>query len=78
MVRRPLRLMFQDEARFGRINDPRRWWAPLGLRPQIGTGIVREYAYVFVAVSPDDGMFDTLVLPEVHVGVAGGGGPASS
>ena len=26
---RQLRLMFQDEARFGRINDPRRCWARL-------------------------------------------------
>ncbi len=26
--RRPFRLMFQDEARFGRITDPRSCWAP--------------------------------------------------
>jgi hypothetical protein len=25
--------MFQDEARFGRINDVRRCWAPKPLRP---------------------------------------------
>jgi len=24
----PLRLMFQDEASFGRISDPRSCWAP--------------------------------------------------
>ena len=29
----PLRRMFQDEARFGRINDVRRCWAPKPLRP---------------------------------------------
>ena len=58
--------MFQDEARFGRINDPRRCWAPPGVRPQVGARIVREYTYVFAAVSPHDGTLDTLVLPEVN------------
>jgi transposase len=58
--------MFQDEARFGRINDPRRCWAPRGLRPQVCTRIVREYTYVFAAASPHDGTLDTLVLPDVN------------
>jgi putative transposase len=62
---RPIRLMFQDEARFGRINDPRRCWAPKGLRPEVGMQIVREYTYAFGAVSPHDGVLDTLVLPVV-------------
>ena len=64
-VGRPVRLMFQDEARFGRINDPRRCWAPRGLRPEVGMQIVREYTYAFGAVSPQDGTLDTLVLPVV-------------
>jgi len=58
--------MFQDEARFGRINDPRRCWAPRGLRPQVCARIGREYPYVFTALSPHDGTLDTLVLPEVN------------
>lgn len=58
--------MFQDEARFGRINDPRRCWAPEGLRPEVSVQIVREYTYVFGAVSPHDGVLDTLVLPDVN------------
>ena len=58
--------MFQDEARFGRINDPRRCWAPRGLRRQVCARIVREYTYVFAAVSPQDGTLDTLALPEVN------------
>jgi transposase len=62
---RHLRLMFQDEARFGRINDPRRCWAPKGVRPQVGLQIVREYTYAFGAVSPHDGILDSLVLPVV-------------
>jgi len=61
----PVRLMFQDEARFGRINDPRRCWAPRGFRPEVGRQIVREYTYAFGAVSPHDGTLDTLVLPVV-------------
>jgi transposase len=62
---RPVRLMFQDEARFGRINDPRRCWAPRGYRPEVGRQIVREYTYAFGAVSPQDGTWDSLVLPVV-------------
>ncbi len=62
---RQLRLMFQDEARFGRINDPRRCWSPKGFRPEVGTQIVREYTYAFGAVSPHDGTLDSLVLPVV-------------
>jgi putative transposase len=62
---RQLRLMFQDEARFGRISDPRRCWAPKGFRPAVGMQIVREYTYAFRAVSPHDGTLDSLVLPVV-------------
>lgn len=55
--------MFEDEARFGRISDPRRCWAPAGIRPEVNTQIVREYEYAFAALSPHDGTLDTLVLP---------------
>jgi putative transposase len=58
--------MFQDEARFGRITDPRRCWAPAGVRPEVSAQIVREYEYAFAAVSPHDGSLDTLVLPAVN------------
>jgi transposase len=57
--------MFQDEARFGRISDPRRCWAPEGIRPNVAAQIVREYTYVYAAVSPHDGVLDSLILPEV-------------
>jgi hypothetical protein len=62
---RQLRLMFQDEARFGRINDPRGCWAPKGFRPEVAMQIIREYTYAFGAVSPHDGTLDSLVLPVV-------------
>jgi transposase len=55
--------MFQEEARFGRISEARRCWAPAGIRPEVNTPVVREYEYAFAAVSPQDGALDTLVLP---------------
>jgi putative transposase len=58
--------MFEDEARFGRINDARRCWAPEGFRPEVPVQMVREYTYVFGAVSPQDGVLDSLILPEVN------------
>ena len=62
-----LRLMFQDEGRFGRISTPRRCWAPRGIRPDVPSQIVREYTYGYVAVSPHDGAMDSLILPQVMV-----------
>ena len=59
----PLRVLFQDEARFGRINDPKRCWAPQRTRPVVGRQIVREYTYAYGAVSPKDGVADFLILP---------------
>lgn len=61
----PVRLLFQDEARFGRISDQRRCWAPLPLRPIIGHQIVRQFVYGLAAVSPLDGELCSLVLPWV-------------
>lgn len=61
-----VRLMFEDEARFGRINDPRRCWAPWGIRPQVGRQIVREYTYTYAVVSPHDGILDSMIIPEVN------------
>jgi len=55
--------MFQDEARFGRISDCRRCWCRRPVRPLVQKMISRQYTYVFGAVSPLDGQFDTLILP---------------
>jgi transposase len=63
--------MFEDEARFGRISDPRRCWAPPGVRPEVSTQFIREYEYAFAAVSPQDGLLDTLVLPTVNTEAMG-------
>jgi len=58
--------MFQDEARFGRISDCRRCWCPRPIRPLVRKMISRQYTYVFGAVSPQDGQFDTLILPQAN------------
>ena len=63
--------MFEDEARFGRISDPRRCWAPAGIRPEVNTQLVREYEYAFAAVCPHDGTLETLVLPSVNAEAMG-------
>ena len=55
--------MSQDEARFGRINDPKRCWSPKRTRPTVGKQIIREYTYAYGAVSPRDGAADFLILP---------------
>lgn len=62
---KPLRIMFQDEARFGRINDPRRCWAPPKCRPVVNAQCVREYTYLYGALSPADGACDFLLLPSM-------------
>lgn len=63
---RRFRLMFQDEARFGRITDPRKAWCQSGIRPGVGAQVVREYTYAYAAVSPLDGELDTLILPDMY------------
>ena len=63
--------MFEDEARFGRISDPRRCWAPPGIRPEVNTQLVREYEYAFAALCPHDGTLETLVLPSVNTEAMG-------
>jgi hypothetical protein len=57
--------MFQDEGRFGLLGTPRRCWAPCGTRPVVGARLERKYIYAFSAVSPHDGVMDSLVLPWV-------------
>ena len=57
--------MFQDEGRFGLLGTPCRCWAPRRLRPVVGARLERKYLYAFSAVSPHDGVMDSLILPWV-------------
>lgn len=61
----PVRLLFQDEGRFGRISDLRRCWAPLPSRPIVGHQVIRQYVYAMTAVSPFDGQLTSLIMPWV-------------
>lgn len=65
-VLRPLRLMFQDEARFGRISDVRHCWDKKPSRPLVCARVTQQYTYAYGAVSPVDGRFDSLILPQVN------------
>jgi transposase len=65
-VTRPLRLMFQDEARFGRISDVRHCWDKKPHRPMVRAMVTQQYTYAYGAVSPVDGRFDSLILPQVN------------
>ena len=60
---RRLRIMFADEARFGRMNRPRPCWAPIGIRPEVASQLIREYVYLYGAVSPKDGTCVYLIMP---------------
>jgi len=64
--RLPLRLMFQDEARFGRISDPRSCWAPAPHRPIVNLALVREFRYEYTAVSPWDGCLDFMTAEKMN------------
>jgi DDE superfamily endonuclease len=63
---RSVRLMFQDEARFGRMARPRRCWAPLPWRPVMLNGYERQFVYVYGAVSPLQGELDWMICAEMN------------
>lgn len=58
---RRVRLMFQDEARFGRMVRIRRCWAPTPERPVVANGYEREFVYVYGAISPVQGELDWMI-----------------
>lgn len=63
---RPLLTFFQDEGVFGRVSNPVRAWAPPRQRPVLPQQRVREYLYVYSAVSPDTGDSFSLILPQAN------------
>lgn len=58
-----VRLMFQDEAGFGRINKPRSCWISDKMRPTIAGQHIREYRYAYGAVDPMDGENYFIIAP---------------
>ena len=63
---RHVRLMFQDEARFGRMVRIRRCWAPSPSRPVVDNGYERQFVYVYGAVSPMEGELDWMICREMN------------
>ncbi|MDD3250182.1 MAG: IS630 family transposase [Smithellaceae bacterium] len=66
VLRLPVRLMFQDEARFGRMSDPRSCWAPAPHRPIVPLALVREFRYQYAAISPSDGCLDYMTTEKMN------------
>ena len=58
-----VKLMFGDQAGFGRINKPKYCWCFKGLRPSVPCHHIREYRYAYGAVEPKTGGSHFLVLP---------------
>lgn len=61
-----VRLMFEDEAGFGRINTPKRCWCNKSIRPRVPCHHIREYRYAFGAVDPMSGDHSFLVKPSCN------------
>ena len=58
--------MFQDEARFGRMSNPRACWSPAPHRPVVNLALVREFRYEYAAVSPWDGSLDYMTSEKMN------------
>ncbi len=58
-----VRIMFQDEAGFGRINKPKYCWCGKNVRPSTPCHHIREYRYVYGAAEPVTGESFFLILP---------------
>ncbi len=56
-------MFFQDEGRFGRIDNISSCWVPPKGRATVGNQIIREYTYAYAAVCPETGENFSLILP---------------
>ncbi|MBD0367213.1 MAG: IS630 family transposase [Flavisolibacter sp.] len=56
-------MFFEDEARFGRINNVSRCWVPAGKRATVKKQIIREHTYAFSAVCPLQAESYSLISP---------------
>ena len=63
---RHVRLMCQDEARFGRMVRIRRCRAPAPQRPLVDNGYELEFQYGYGAVSPLEGELDWRICPVMN------------
>lgn len=56
-------LWFEDEARFGRINNLSRCWVCPGQRAIVTQQLIREYTYAYTAVCPCSGECYSIISP---------------
>lgn len=61
-----VRLMFEDEAGFGRINKPKYCWCTKGIRPSVPCHHIREYRYLYGSVEPLTGESFFLIMPSCN------------
>ena len=52
---RKVRLIYQDEAGFGRISKLGSCWAPMEVRPHVNSHYIREFRYCYGAVDAQTG-----------------------
>lgn len=62
--KRPVKILFEDEGIFGRINELKNCWAPHKIRPIVKFQLVRQFDYVFATVCPGSGETFSLILPD--------------
>lgn len=60
---RPLKLFFEDEARFGRINQLKKCWVYRCDRAIVKQQHIREYSYAFTTVCPGSGETFSMISP---------------
>ena len=60
---RPIKLFFEDEARFGRINTIGYCWVPKGFRAIVSQQLIREYIYAYTCVCPETGENYSIISP---------------
>ena len=63
---RRVRLMFQDEARFGRMVRMRRCWSPAPHRPSVSNGYEREFVYVTAPSARSRGDMDWMISQKMN------------
>lgn len=61
-----VRLMFQDEARFGRMAKIRRCWSGPGARPVVANGYERQFTYAYGACCPQDGAYESMICEKMN------------
>ena len=66
MKPRRVRLMLQDEARFGRLVRIKRCWAPTPFRPVVDHGDERPFTHVYGAISPREGELDWMLCEKMN------------